>query len=538
MKSGNKSPRFVARAFVLATLATAPVLAQETLSLNVVGGTTFAPGETVTVTLDVSGLTTPINSVQALIDYDATLFTYVSVTQATTATNGSTVNWTFGQLDNLPAGQMTYVASLLGGSTTTSHAIATFTFTAIAESTPTTSFTFRADGAVVKTKLVKTDNSPIFPGKNDSAVITLTCDDGNECTTDTVVSQACVNTNNTIPCDDAQFCTENDVCSGGACSGTPFIPPSCVDGNGCTDDLCDSLANAGLGACNNPNNTAACDDANACTENDVCTGGVCAGTDPAPRITVDLQVDALNGMTAPLARDVMVDITTCPATLDARIVSVTFDNVTTTGQAVLDNVDLFANWISFKTGHSLSSLTAISLDACGNQTIDLTGVNSLVSGDWSSAPLSGGVAIQDDLVDVIDFSILATAWNAPIDPTLSAGADADGDGQQSTADFPVLAANFLKQSDPVDSCGAAMAGGGLRPISGSVPYRPLISVPVEQLDLVNADWVDLDGNGIVDVDDIVVFADEWGLELPPSFPRDARSQKPARRIRREAPDDR
>jgi|GEM_PF-3283829 len=92
------------------------------------------------------------------------------------------------------------------------------------------------------------------------------CDDGNPCTDDVCDPvQGCVNTNNTASCDDGDNCTENDVCSGGSCAGAA---KDCGDGDLCTDDVCD----AGTGDCSNPAKT--CDDANGCTDDscDVSTG--------------------------------------------------------------------------------------------------------------------------------------------------------------------------------------------------------------------------------------------------------------------------
>ncbi len=70
------------------------------------------------------------------------------------------------------------------------------------------------------------------------------------------------------PCDDGNACTDRDVCSGGTCQGTSSV---CVDdGNPCTDATC--LPSLG---CRNVPNTASCDDGNACTDGDACAGGVC-----------------------------------------------------------------------------------------------------------------------------------------------------------------------------------------------------------------------------------------------------------------------
>ena len=76
----------------------------------------------------------------------------------------------------------------------------------------------------------------------------------------------CQSTPNTAPCDDGDACTQGDLCSGGSCAGTPL---DCDDGNACTDDVCSN------GVCENPPNSAPCDDGDACTENDACSGGVC-----------------------------------------------------------------------------------------------------------------------------------------------------------------------------------------------------------------------------------------------------------------------
>lgn len=65
------------------------------------------------------------------------------------------------------------------------------------------------------------------------------CDDGNPCTTDTCNSGTCSHTNNNDSCNDGNLCTNGDVCSGGACAGTPV---SCPPGQTCngTNGLCET----------------------------------------------------------------------------------------------------------------------------------------------------------------------------------------------------------------------------------------------------------------------------------------------------------
>src|SRR5207247_9630517 len=84
----------------------------------------------------------------------------------------------------------------------------------------------------------------------------------------------CAHTNNTPPCNDGNACTTNDACSGGRCVGG--AAPNCDDGNLCTDDTCSPST-----GCAHTNNTAPCNDGNACTTNDACSGGRCIGG-PAP----------------------------------------------------------------------------------------------------------------------------------------------------------------------------------------------------------------------------------------------------------------
>jgi len=97
------------------------------------------------------------------------------------------------------------------------------------------------------------------------------CNDGKVCTTDSCdKAKGCVHVNNTAACDDADACTTADTCSGGNCVGGKA--PYCNDGNVCTTDSCDKAT-----GCKQVNNTATCDDGDACTASDACSGGTCGG---------------------------------------------------------------------------------------------------------------------------------------------------------------------------------------------------------------------------------------------------------------------
>jgi hypothetical protein len=95
---------------------------------------------------------------------------------------------------------------------------------------------------------------------------------------------ACAHVNNTAPCDDGNACTGPDACSAGACVGGANVcgcqsDADCGDANPCTDDVCQNAGTA-TAACAHVNNTAPCNDGNACTRDDACQGGVCTGSNP------------------------------------------------------------------------------------------------------------------------------------------------------------------------------------------------------------------------------------------------------------------
>jgi len=101
------------------------------------------------------------------------------------------------------------------------------------------------------------------------------CSDGQVCTDDVCneVGDTCTNPFNTAPCNDGLFCTATDACSAGSCVGSG---DACDDANVCTDDAC----NEGADSCGYTNNALPCDDADACTTLDTCSGGSCAGGPP------------------------------------------------------------------------------------------------------------------------------------------------------------------------------------------------------------------------------------------------------------------
>ena len=119
------------------------------------------------------------------------------------------------------------------------------------------------------------------------------CEDGNLCTDDVCsdVSDTCQNIGLTGDFDqDGIFCNGVDRCESGIF--VPGTPPNCNDGNICTNDSC----NEAMEMCVNAANTNACDDGNACTVNDVCTGGTCIGEVNPSCTTCDTAAECDDGI--------------------------------------------------------------------------------------------------------------------------------------------------------------------------------------------------------------------------------------------------
>ncbi len=85
----------------------------------------------------------------------------------------------------------------------------------------------------------------------------ILCDDGNPCTNDFCqLPGGCTATANSAPCNDNNACTLSDTCSGGKCGSV--TPAVCDDKNVCTVDSCDPVKGC-IGT------LISCDDGDACT---------------------------------------------------------------------------------------------------------------------------------------------------------------------------------------------------------------------------------------------------------------------------------
>ena len=121
------------------------------------------------------------------------------------------------------------------------------------------------------------------------------CDDGNPCTDDSCApASGCANVANDATCDDGSLCTTGDHCAGGECVGAVTTCPA--DG----DTLCaENQCNPATGLCELTYlNGKKCDDADPCTDSDVCASGACVGTPLACSDSDPCTADACDPATA------------------------------------------------------------------------------------------------------------------------------------------------------------------------------------------------------------------------------------------------
>ncbi len=208
-------------AAVVVCCAVPSAQAIDDLTLNVAPGSeSVAPGDTVTVTLNVANLSEAINGVQALISYDPGLLTLTGITPTDLGLLSPAEGWVEVFFSDV-SGDLTYAIVINGDATILDGTVATLTFTAIAEGVTTVGF--RPDADPLFSKLTASiDNAAIFPVTADSGTITLSCDDGLACTLDTLIGSVCDHTVESagVECRaSTDLCDPAETCDGvsGAC---------------------------------------------------------------------------------------------------------------------------------------------------------------------------------------------------------------------------------------------------------------------------------------------------------------------------------
>jgi hypothetical protein len=126
-----------------------------------------------------------------------------------------------------------------------------------------------------------------------------------------IVSGNCYTTNfaDGTPCDDGNLCTTGDTCNSGSCNSIPVL---------CS--AIDQCHNAGTcnpldGSCSTPtkSDNAACDDGNLCTVVDKCISGVCQGFNTTTCFAQDQchDIGACDPLTGYCSNPAKIDGTSC-----------------------------------------------------------------------------------------------------------------------------------------------------------------------------------------------------------------------------------
>jgi hypothetical protein len=209
-------------------------------------------------------------------------------------------------------------------------------------------------------------------------------------------------------------------------------------------------------------------------------------------IYVNLKVE---GLTNAVTRDVAFYI----AGAGSAVVPVEFNALGEGSVQLTDATYLDAVSICATEGHTLTR----TLDLTGTwgeceATANFTGDDKLLAGDLSNPPY----VPQDNLVDIVDFAVLAARWNQPVDPDLGYLADVTGDGWQETADFTAIQINYAMTGDECSS---------------TLLATPRWRVSVNELAVRNARAADLNADGMIDAKDIREFARVHHLRLTPAF---------------------
>lgn len=242
-----------------------------------------------------------------------------------------------------------------------------------------------------------------------------------------------------------------------------------------------------------------------------------------PQVAVALHVQ---GLTHAVTRDVTFELTDCasPGSPQTIVLPVAL-NATGNGTAVLTGINTSADYLAVREGHTLRRRVPLSWSSCF-ATASLVGANELIAGD-----LQAPNAPQDNLVDILDFSILASRFGTMVSEcgvgppqNCSLGADINGDSIQDTGDFSAIQINFYTQGDDAHACPpplwvkhAVLDTRDDAPVLQTRKSRAWIPVTELPTPMIVPSRVDLNADGLVDYKDIRAFARARGLPLLPQF---------------------
>jgi hypothetical protein len=477
-------------------------------------------GEPVEVTLHAANLSSSIDAVQALINYNPNNLSLDRIDPVDleltppaagwieaselygVCVGGASAGQPCGGDGDCPdgvceeSGHIAYVVTIEEGSIGPGPGpfpVATLTFRGVEASTPIVSFLQDQppDYPTLRTELTDAVTVlPIRPFKTDTV-------DGDIIVEDTrcLISGIFYADGQANPANECEVCdfVVDPIGWTPAVMGTPCGDPTDDD---CTDpDTCD-----GAGTClpNHAMDGTDCDDGQFCIVGEACVDGECAIGDPrdcsdedvctvdscdeeldtcvhleSTIIDLSVEVDALGHN---VTRDVTVVLTNCAGGSETRVVPVDFD-ATGAGSAQLVDVDPGTEWVQATEGHTVSRLLPVEFalpDLC-YASVAMTGADQLLSGD-----LANPAAVeQDNKVDIVDFSVLSVYWEQSVSPDAGTLADVNGDGVQNAADFDAMQVNFAVTGDDESGCPEARS-------DDEGPRHPLRGGPMLELSTASA----------------------------------------------------
>ncbi|MCZ6652141.1 MAG: cohesin domain-containing protein [Planctomycetota bacterium] len=301
-------------------------------------------------------------------------------------------------------------------------------------------------------------------------------------------------------CND-KACNEGETCTAGVCAGGSATDCSGTAPDACNLDFtCDS--GGAEGNCDTPGGTTneggACDDAVNCTLNDECLAGTCVGVaQDTVDVTVELQaiVEA-----APFDRCITFKVWDCPGPAVEVSVVMTFSGGVATASIPVTCNENYTCITAKDELHTLGRTVSL-LPVLGKQY-----EADFVFSD--GADLVGGNLNNDCFIDIFDFGTFigqfGDAVGADTDcSTTAPHSDISGDGTVFTADFTFIGINFLESDDAnccVAGCPISAPGGG-----AGGPVTRISVKELRKLGLYDMIAADLNEDGWFDEEDIGAF---------------------------------
>jgi hypothetical protein len=298
-------------------------------------------------------------------------------------------------------------------------------------------------------------------------------------------------------CNDGLWCNGIETCVDSICqAGTA---PDCDDAVACTGDMCDELNDE----CVNDPNDAYCDDDDICTDDSCDSVAGCINT-PRPLINVTATVQ-LDGVVGPVTRCIEFtakkDATACAMSVSEQVEFAGDDPAEGTVSLNVE-CDYWTHLCAKDEQHTLSDITTVSI------------VGDTLEGGMPLL-LRGGDTDNDNDVDMNDVTYLIYVygqgaiygdcpWNG-----IARDADFSNNSSVGTEDYALIVENWLEYVDACECARSWTPGEGFIADRKRVQWR--IAVNASTIAAKVAVQIDLNYDGVLDVEDVRVFERYYGL---------------------------